>query len=360
MRKVGISLSLLAFASVSGYLITSGYFAAKSAMRLTKIKTFEGVHKGFFSRDGTRLALMDKNHADVIEVATGRVLTRIGPRKSTFLGVTFSPDGGLLATVDRFDEAPAQVSIKVTLWDATTGKEKLTLPVIDHDWRRVADDLSFSPDGQLLASNIGGIIRLWNVTSGNEERRFLPPDELAGNEAERALLSPDGKSLAVYFRSRNQHAYQSVCIWNLVSGQEKVFQTEIYLDWTFSADSRLLALTALLDKGQPTEHSAAEIWNVTTGRLMKVIEVPHEWRGAYTIALSPDSRLLAIGGFKKVGIFSVERGELLVAETHHRQGLFQDSELPNQVNHVEFSQDGKLLLTSGNDDTVKLWRVFLG
>ena len=29
-------------------------------MKLTKIQAIEGVHKGSFSRDGTRLALMDQ------------------------------------------------------------------------------------------------------------------------------------------------------------------------------------------------------------------------------------------------------------------------------------------------------------
>lgn len=358
MKRVGIGFSLLAFAITSGFAWRAcANGATSNAMRLTKIKTFEGVHKAFFSRDGTRIALMDQNHARVIETTTGRELTRIGPRNSTFLAVTFSPDGRLLASVDRFNEALAQVSIKVTLWDATTGKMKLTLPVIDHDWRRVADDLSFAPDGQLLASNIGGIARLWNVTTGSEERRFLPPVEPAGIEAERALLSPDGKWMAVCFRSAKEQPNDIVRLWHTESGEQKAFATEIYSDWRFSADSRLLALTAIADKGKPSERSVVEIWDVAATKRLKVIEPPREWRGANTVALSPDSKVLAIGGYKKFGVFSLDTTELLVSETHHRSGFFQDSELPNQLSHVEFSPDGNLLLTGGNDGTVKLWRI---
>jgi len=36
---------------------------------------------------------------------------------------------------------------------------------------------------------------------------------------------------------------------------------------------------------------------------------------------------------------------------------FKDSDFPSQVNDIEFSPDGNLLLTGGNDHTVKLWRI---
>jgi len=313
-------------------------------MKLTRVQTFKDVHRGIFSPDGKRVALMDRTFVDIIETATARKLSRLEPRDATLLGVSFSPDEQAIAIAYRTGD-----SLKVSIWDVASRQEKLTLPVNDDDWRRVVDDLSFSPDGRLLASNVGGIARLWNVATGKEERRFLPPAELGQAEAERVLLSPDGGTLAVYFT----HA---VVLWNLNTDQTRVLRTELYRDWRFSSDGKLLVLTVLTQKGQPTEHSATEIWNVTTGQREKVIEVPREWRGAYTVSLAPDSKLVAIGGFRKFGIFSVERGELLVTETHHRRGFFEDSELPGQLNRVEFSPDGTLLLTSGDDKTVQLWR----
>lgn len=317
-------------------------------MKLTRVETFKDVHKGFFAPDGKRIALLDQTFVDIIETATARKLFRLERDDATLLGVSFSPDERSIAIAYRIKNS----TIKVGIWDVASRQEKLTLPVDDDDWRRDVDDLSFTPDGRFLASNIGGIARLWNVATGKEERRFPAPEELGRVEAERALLSPNGETLAVYF----SHA---VVIWNRNTGQARVLRTELYRDWRFSSDSKLLVLTALTQKGEPTEHSATEIWNVATGQRDKVIEVPREWRGAYTVSFAPDAKFLVIGGFRKFGVFSVERGELLVTETHHRSGFFEDSELPNQLNRVDFSPDGKMLLTSGDDKTVQLWRIDL-
>jgi len=363
MTKVVIAAFLSAFTSscviaLNGERLTNHTSAEMSVMKLTKIQTLEGVHQGSFSRDGTRLALMDQNYVEVMEVASGRKLSRIAVPDAIFLVAKFSPDAQSVATAYRVGRNNGQTSIKATLWDAMSGREKITLAAVDQDWRRNVD-LSFSPDGSLLASNLGGIARLWVTATGKEVRRFhfVPETGLQDQQAERVLLSPDGKWLAVYFISLGEPAYKVVHLWNLESSQHQQFKSEIYLDWQFSADSRLLALTAIVDKGKLTEGSVAEIRDVASGKQVKVIEPPREWRGVYTVAFSPDAKLLAIGGYKKFGVFSTETGELLGSETHHRAGFFQDSELPSQLSDIEFSPDGKLLLTGGNDITVKLWRI---
>lgn len=100
-----------------------------------------------------------------------------------------------------------------------------------------------------------------------------------------------------------------------------------------------------------------QIWDVASAKLVRSIEVPREWQGAFAVCLSPDGRVAAVGGRRTFGIYSVETGMLLAEETHADRRLSERSELLYDLTHVEFSPDGTLLLTGGNDGTVKLWRV---
>lgn len=328
---------------------------AKGNIKLAKLQTYDNAHKGTFSPNGKLLALLGRGYADIIEIASNRRLIRIAPGNAVILGVKFSPDGRLLATAYRFSENINRAEFKVTMWDVSSGKEKLNLPVAEDEWQRVVDDLSFSSDGLLLASNLGGIARLWNVADGTEARRFPPPADNKNLQSERVLLSPNGQRLAVYFKS-DEPSVELVRVWNLSNEKQTELQTNVYLDWAFSPNSNLLILTAIKNKGRSDEHSAAEIWDTGSGLQKIVIEVPSQWRGAYAVAFSPDDSAVAIGGYKRFGIFSAQTGDLLLEEQHARSRFFEDNEQIYQLSDVEFSPDRKILLTGNNGGTIKLWQ----
>jgi WD40 repeat protein len=94
------------------------------------------------------------------------------------LSVTFSPDGNLLATA---------WSTKVVVWDAATGQEVATL---DGDLSGpTIVRLSFSPDGQYLAvANMDGVPKVWDIK--NQIEIF----SLEGHEvmSDGITYSPDG------------------------------------------------------------------------------------------------------------------------------------------------------------------------
>ena len=330
-----------------------------AGLRVKKGQTFAGYHKGFFSPNGRSLALLNKDHADVFEVVSGRRLFRLAPAGASFLGAAFSPDGRLLATAYQVSEPPGAPEIKVSLSGVPDGREVRVLPAVDRDWRRIADDLSFSPDGRLLASNVGGVARLWDVENGREPRSFPAPPDAPEAEPERVLLSPDGRRLAVQFKlQRDARAYDAVHVWELATGRQTILPTEVYQDWDFSNDGTLLAVTAIADKGRADERSVAEVWDAGGGRRLRVIEVPRGWRGAYALAFSPDAATLAVGGRRKFGLFDAQTGALLAEATHAGPRLFgAETEQAYDLGHLAFSPDGEQLLTGGNDGTVKLWRV---
>lgn len=328
----------------------------QNRLKLSKLATFNNAHKGTFSPDSKLLALIGRDYVDVIEIASKRRLIRVAPDNVTMLGARFSPDGRVLAIAYKIVENSQTNRFKVTLWDVSSGKEKLTLPVADDEWYRVIDDLSFSKDGELLASNLGGIARLWKTSDGRESRRFLPPDDKPDLQTQRVLLSPDGDWLAVYFE-RDKPVADAIRIWNLSTQNKFDLPTNVYRGWGFSADSKLLAVTAIERKGHPDEHSAVEIWDLNSGQRTKTIEVPKDWRGGFVVAFSPDASMIAIGGYKKFGVFGSQTGVLLAEARHTRSRFFEDNEMVNELSDIEFSADGKLLLTGGSDGSIKIWRV---
>ncbi len=324
-------------------------------IKLKEIRTFNGYHKGFFSPDGRLLALLSKDQIDVVEATGGRKLYRISLPNSLFLNAAFSPDARLIAVAYR-ENSGADTSVIVALRNASTGQRIQSLPVIDREWWREVD-LSFSGDSRLLATNLGGVARLWELSSGKEARQFPPPPELPGAVPQRTLLSPDGKWLAVYFKHKEvRHPSDAIHIWELATGHKKaVLETGVYRDWKFSRDSTMLAVTASADVGKITQRAVAEVWGVGGWERLRVIEVPRAWQGAFTLSFAPNGKLLAIGGRYRFGIFSARTGKLITEERHPGRYFRASNTIVFDVSHVEFSPDGRLLLTGGNDGIVKLW-----
>ena len=322
-------------------------------IKLLRLSTINDVRLGFFSPDGKVLGLVGSEYVEVTETITSRRVFRISRAGAVILGAKFSPNRRYLAIAERSSAPSQNVKFKVTLWDAASGKEKISLPVVGDVWYRNIEDISFSVD--MLASNLGGIPRLWRTDDGTEAKRFLPSDDKELS-SERVLLSPDGNLLAVYLTKQNP-VTNLVRVWNVATGDHIDLDVDVYRDWEFSTDSKRLAVTATQRRGLPGEHSAVEVWDVINRQRIKIIEVPKAWRSAYTLSFSPDSSMIAIGGYKKFGLFSATTGELVVSAMHPSFSLFSDNEIRNELNDIEFSPDGKMLLTGGNDGNVNLWRL---
>jgi WD40 repeat protein len=122
-----------------------------------------------FSSDGSQLAAVsradqssDENEAfdvTVWDTATGKERFRRSGRSDIPPRLTFSRDGGCLA-FSRSDWHMA--SSEVVILDASTGRERMTL----RDAGPLA--LSFSPDGQRLATQSFRGISLWDTNTGLE------------------------------------------------------------------------------------------------------------------------------------------------------------------------------------------------
>jgi WD40 repeat protein len=155
-------------------------------------------------------------------------------------GVTYSPDGRLLATAGGRDQEH-----NIGIWQAATGKAIRGLRQ-EHFVRSVA----FSPDSRRLACTSGRKVALWDVTTGQELDSISFADHL---QFLRVAFSPDGRRLAMACEG------QTVRLWDPGKGEELV---PLHVSggelWgvAFSPDGRYLATcSGYKDKG------TLQIWN---------------------------------------------------------------------------------------------------
>jgi WD40 repeat protein/tRNA A-37 threonylcarbamoyl transferase component Bud32 len=145
-----------------------------------------GVARFAFSPRGTLLAIAYGSATfgdriggpiklwDYIAHRVVRVLPEPGSR------LAFSPDGAILAARSGDDA--------VKLWNVQSGKEMRRL---DHTGEVTC--LQFSPDGQTVAAGLwDGRVKLWNVVTGEPSTRFAGHKTIVWTLA----FSPDGKTLA--------------------------------------------------------------------------------------------------------------------------------------------------------------------
>ena len=287
---------------------------------------FTGVTLGVtFSPDGTQFAFSDGTiHMWNLLVDLNDGQAKISHQELfTIPGASsesFSPDGSRIAGVSGND---------VKLWDATTGRELLTL--VGHTgW---AMGLAFSPDGKSLAStSLDGTVRIWNIAPGNETVTVSSPPAGFGT---RVAYNPVGHEFAA------SGGDGTVTIWDDQTGEPRLelnaHKLEV-LSIAFRLDGKRLA-TGSLD-------GTAILWDTDSGQKLLTL-TGHEF-GVRDIAFSPDGTLIATGGFDETAkVWDAATGALIHEITEHQgKGL---------VLGVAFSPDGKYLATASTDATAVLW-----
>ncbi len=138
-----------------------------------------------FTADGCRLAVADSlGDLTLLDASDGRPLAHREGRAANIIGLTFAPEGTLLAS--------GGYERTVRLWDAVTGEEQAVLQKTAGFL--VPLSVAFAPDGRTLATgDMGGNLKLWDATTGQERARLATYDE----EVPALAFSPDGRTLAV-------------------------------------------------------------------------------------------------------------------------------------------------------------------
>jgi WD40 repeat protein len=322
-----------------------------------------------FSPDGTKLAVIERDGLYLRDAATGRVLQTLRRHRADFGVVAFSSDG-TLASASGNERV-------IRLWDFTTGKMKRVLS--GHP--EIIVSLSFSRDGKRLVSASYQDFRVWDVAGG---KLALTKPGFARLGCGPVALSPDGKTVA----QGTANLLHKLVFWDVATGKEidsrpgHAFPVGfvafapggkvVTCGRPFGSAARVWdqasgkQVRLLEEKGQAIQHAAlspggklaatvrrdgtVSLWDLATGKRKGTLRALADSDRVSCLAFSPDGKTLAVG-------------DCLISRDYHCTVALLDVASGKQVRQwqvpgaglasVEFSPDGKVLVTMGAD--FRLW-----
>ena len=213
-----------------------------------------------------------------IRTSAERVV-RFAGHQETVTAAAFTPDGKSLVSSSADDTT--------IVWDVETGDELLTL---EQGNEYDVTCLDVSPDGKRIATGDGdNNVTLWDLETGERLHRIAVHEAAVADIA----FSPDGKHVVSASWDR------TVKVFDSKTGKE-----------TMSLDDHPAELTAVacsLDGKRivsACEDGSCVVWNAATGkRLLEFRD--SSIKRATCLAISPDSRHLAVGGQRLLLVWSL-------------------------------------------------------
>ena len=333
-------------------------------------------HAVRFAPDGSRLAVASWSGMFLFEEAGDPVV--LSP-DAMFDSVVFSPDGTLIAALERYG--------RCQVFDAATGAVRLRLPGPGESrWRRLRDrawgrrlvEVDFTGEGSTLAAVArDGAIRVWDAATG-ELRTSAPPPPKPRRPVDVAIVLPDPArvvataarvvsrleirdaatgavvdelrmsglptSFAVAPGGQRMAAGTSegrLHLWAEPRGEAVALADEAYnplWDVVYSPDGRLLATI--------TNNGDALLWEVAAGRVRD--RFPGELHRQVAVAFTPDGIGIALAGPHLAPQIRDLDGD------HVRLTLDRPAD---GTSALALSPDGRRLVTVDKDHRVRLWDV---
>jgi len=290
------------------------------------------------SPNGRYVCSADSESSDVVmwDVSSGRAVRRFkGFQYSQ--RIDLSPDGKLVA---------AAFGNSARIWETATGREVFNKPESD---QIICLGMHFLGDSQRLAMSFcTRNITIFDCKTREFVNEFQTPGEFPARE--RFALSSDGRLLAITSRftpvENPDAAISGIIVWDVVS-RRALHHIDFYDGNSFSSalsrDCRTLATWG--------NDGMIRLWELSTGQQrMAIKDGPNPREESWlsqSFAFSADGATFASIGSDRmsVDLWDLASGTKLGALKGHQK----------PINMVQFTPDGRRLLTCSDDTTILGW-----
>ena len=276
------------------------------------------------------------------EASTGRLIRTLCGHTQNVMGVAFSPDGQILASVSGSSIAVPQAASKpgeLMLHKTRTGE-----PVrVVRGHGGPLTGVAYHPDGSLIAtSSWDRTIKLWDASTGDLRQSLLGHDDWVLH----VEFSPDGSRIA------SGGADGAIKIWETASNQELYTLRGHKQNVTcvaFSPDSRRLASTS--------SDQTVKVWDATANPEVLT------WRGTVgpiaRIAFFPDGHRLLVAGNSEDSAGRLQPRLTIVDTTN---GMYEDTledanglQPDRPIDGIAVRPDGRLVAAASQSGRIEAW-----